>query len=546
MKKIINLVFTLLVTLLVGNIYVNAEVKTIKLDADRTDAIAVNKDEEVVIDLNGKTLTVNGHAIVVDEGGKVTITGNGVVNATKAAIFNKGGEVIVENGTFTSSAWYTIKNLGTMTINGGKFGQTDEKNTSNASLIANGWYGDAAIDGYVVAPNMEDVKEAKAIMTINGGEFNHFTTTSTIKSDDWSKTTINGGKFTSKNGTLIQVTGEVIVTGGNFLGYNGIAMLYGEGVKDFHPGFEPAILKVSGGTFSAKYIITALSPYGSVTITDGTFKDIKSFTNTEKDNKEFSCTIKGGKYALDVKEYVADGYLSNKATDGYVVALPTKEVETPVVDTKKEVEEITVGVTDSKKVTEVFEKALESFMKDKNITNTNVVVDLKISNTKDENVDKKVVENMTKKLTEKVKDAKVAGYFEITLNVLNKDTNATLGTLSEFDEKVTLQVLIPKDVKEIKEGYKRTYYIIRNHGDNEVTVLDTKVSEDGNSLSFETDRFSTYALAYKDELIETPKVEEITSPKTGDTIITTIAVFGGASLVLGGLYLYSRKHKLFN
>ena len=43
----------------------------------------------------------------------------------------------------------------------------------------------------------------------------------------------------------------------------------------------------------------------------------------------------------------------------------------------------------------------------------------------------------------------------------------------------------------------RTYKVIRNHT-GEVTVLDTVLNEDG-TISFQTDRFSTYALAYADE-----------------------------------------------
>ena len=51
----------------------------------------------------------------------------------------------------------------------------------------------------------------------------------------------------------------------------------------------------------------------------------------------------------------------------------------------------------------------------------------------------------------------------------------------------------------------RKYYILRLHN-GVVEKLETKV--DGNTLSFETDKFSTYALTYTD----------VNNPKTGDNI----------------------------
>ena len=102
--------------------------------------------------------------------------------------------------------------------------------------------------------------------------------------------------------------------------------------------------------------------------------------------------------------------------------------------------------------------------------------------------DKAVIEDkVTSVLGE---DAKVQ-YLDVAI-VLKVD-DEELGTLNKLEEEITITVAIPEELK--AEG--RTYKVIRNHN-GEVTVLETVLNEDG-TISFKTDRFSTYALAYADE-----------------------------------------------
>lgn len=102
--------------------------------------------------------------------------------------------------------------------------------------------------------------------------------------------------------------------------------------------------------------------------------------------------------------------------------------------------------------------------------------------------DKAVIEDkVTSVLGE---DAKVQ-YLDVAI-VLKAD-DEELGRLNKLEEEITITVAIPEELK--AEG--RIYKVIRNHN-GEVTVLDTVLNEDG-TISFKTDRFSTYALAYADE-----------------------------------------------
>ena len=77
-----------------------------------------------------------------------------------------------------------------------------------------------------------------------------------------------------------------------------------------------------------------------------------------------------------------------------------------------------------------------------------------------------------------------------------------------------LTIGVPKSFPAVADGYTRTYVVLRLH-DGSVTVLPTTLNADG-TLSFETDKFSTYALAYTDV-----KKEETKEP-TADTPTTTV------------------------
>ena len=107
-------------------------------------------------------------------------------------------------------------------------------------------------------------------------------------------------------------------------------------------------------------------------------------------------------------------------------------------------------------------------------------------------------------LTEKVSDAKVVGLYDIIIPVRINDI--LVNNLTKLTSKIELKLAIPEDLPEVADGYNRTYYVVRDHN-GEITILDTVVNDD-NTISFETDAFSTYALAYADQRVETPGEEE--------------------------------------
>ena len=105
--------------------------------------------------------------------------------------------------------------------------------------------------------------------------------------------------------------------------------------------------------------------------------------------------------------------------------------------------------------------------------------------------------------------------------------------------KVTIKVpeeLINKDSKT-----KREYYIARSHN-GKVDILETKYDEKANSLTFETDKFSDYAILYKDTkekeaVTPTVKAEnkkEVKKVKTGDSTnsVLYLGLFGFSLLII--------------
>lgn len=576
------------------------------LNANSTEAIVVKSGSNVTIDLNGYNLTVDGDAITVESGATATIRGSGSkVNSTQGAVVNLGGTVTIESGTYNSSEWYTIKNLANMTIKGGVFTQ-DTNNTGNSSLIANGWY-----NGKTSSENDRNVpvptgNSPVAILTIDGGTFTQYTTTSTIKSDDWSKTIINSGEFTSVKGTLIQVTGDVAISGGKYKGYRDIFLFNGDGTE----GYEATKLNVSGGDFDAKYI-TKTHTTGTLTITGGTFKNLTEVQNP-MDKKDYSKNITGGTYNCDVKDEIASGYSTYKTTSGYDVT-KTGEISVEsneIIMSKGSTKDLGISVTNNLEKYLTISSNDDSVVsiKDNKITankvgkatitaslsngtskqvsvvvyeivgeeNTDEVNDTKqvvneivnqiingeeVTNLTDEQkqaietsvkdgeklvvdvdstlVDSEEISEDASKVEAVIKnDAKIAGYYNIDI-IIKNEQGTEITKLSQLNKEIQITISIPEGISKVEDGYTRKYTIIRVH-DGVAEELETIYNENG-TLTFSSDKYSTYAITYVDTLnnsiegnednVENPVTgDNVENPVTGDNIIVYIALLSIAIL----------------
>ena len=111
----------------------------------------------------------------------------------------------------------------------------------------------------------------------------------------------------------------------------------------------------------------------------------------------------------------------------------------------------------------------------------------------------------------KVKEYAVGSYINIDVikKVGDKESKLTT-TKKELQFEITLTgSLINKDSTKA-----RTYKVLRIH-DGNVDILDATYDETTNKLTFKTDKFSTYAIIYTDNVVEVkPIVDEPTKPDT--------------------------------
>ena len=290
-----------------------ADNNTVTLLKDVTADITIPAGKTMTLDLNGKTLTnVNDHTIL--NNGNLTITGTGKVDNishAKGALYNKG-TVVVNGGTFDrskengktsndsgSNSWYTIKNVGSMTIHDGATVQTAGNNAALgkfSSLVSNGYF-DA--NDYSTNKGLD-----QPILTIDGGTFRGGL--NTIKNDDRAKLTINGGTFSNYYQAVVQNHNIAEITGGTFTAASDAnAETYGIYNCGCDAEIDLGTLTVSGGTFTgATYAVAEVSSLNAaVNISGGQFAGTKAAIVKSSTSKA-TIAVSGGKFSSDPSVYV--------------------------------------------------------------------------------------------------------------------------------------------------------------------------------------------------------------------------------------------------
>ena len=111
----------------------------------------------------------------------------------------------------------------------------------------------------------------------------------------------------------------------------------------------------------------------------------------------------------------------------------------------------------------------------------------------------------------KAGDDEIGMYLDIDL--FKQVGTAAETPVTETSGKVAITITIPENLINTDASITRTYKIIRVHEDANgqliTDVIEGVFNPDDNSFTFETDKFSTYALAYADSTVPS-------NPKTGD------------------------------
>lgn len=286
---------------------------TVTLLKDVTANVTIPAAKTITLDLNGMTLTnVDDHTIL--NNGNLTIMGTGRVDNishAKGALYNKG-TVVINGGTFDRSrengmnkgesgqnSWYTIKNVGTMTINDGATVQTAGNNAALgkfSSLVSNGYF------------NANDYNTNKGldqpILTIDGGTFRGGL--NTIKNDDRARLTINGGTFSNYYQAVVQNHNIAEITGGTFTAASDAnTETYGIYNCGCGAGIDLGTLTVSGGTFTgATYAVAEVSSQNAiVNISGGQFAGTKAAI-IKSSTSNATIAISGGTFSSDPSVYV--------------------------------------------------------------------------------------------------------------------------------------------------------------------------------------------------------------------------------------------------
>ena len=306
---------------------------TVTLLKDVTENVTIPADKTITLDLNGKTLTnVDDHTIL--NNGNLTITGTGKVDNishAKGALYNKG-TVIVNGGTFDrtkengktsndsgSNSWYTIKNVGTMTIDDGATVQTAGNNAALgkfSSLVSNGYF-DA--NDYNTNKGLD-----QPILTIDGGTFRGGL--NTIKNDDRAKLTINGGTFSNYYQAVVQNHNIAEITGGTFTAASDAnAETYGIYNCGCGAEIDLGTLTVSGGTFTgATYAVAEVSSQNAiVNISGGQFAGTKAAI-IKSSTSNATIAVSGGTFSSDPSIHVVgNGNTNIVKRDGSEGAVPS-------------------------------------------------------------------------------------------------------------------------------------------------------------------------------------------------------------------------------
>lgn len=326
---------------------------TIELVQDTIEDVTVPAGKTVTLNLNGKKLT-NVSSNTITNNGTLIITGTGTVdNVThqKAALYNKGTATL-EGGTFDrtkengktkdqsgNNSWYTIKNVGTMTVKDGVTVQTAGNNNSLgkfSSLVSNGYF------------NNSDFTNNKGIdnpnLTIEGGNF--LGGLNTIKNDDRATLTINNGTFSNYYQAVVQNHNIAEIKGGTFTAASDASSTtFGVDNCGCAEGTDLGTLTISGGTFAgATYAVFDRSTQSpNITISAGNFAATKaSIAKSTTSNATISVT--GGYFTTDPTAYIASGYAA-KSSDkvGYAYMVAKKENNEVIVKPAVATPSVTLG-----------------------------------------------------------------------------------------------------------------------------------------------------------------------------------------------------------
>ncbi len=180
----------------------NGETTTITLVENVEENITIGEGQNIILNLNGKTLTNRTTASTITNNGSLRIEGEGtVVNNSKLPAIQNNGSLTIDGGTYISKdTGAVIYNVGRATINAGTF--TTKSDDYNNALIVN--EGSLDITGGTFRSRNKPVLLNIGLTDIHaeGSEFTNESGALIANGYDSSSKQPNSGWITISNGTF--------------------------------------------------------------------------------------------------------------------------------------------------------------------------------------------------------------------------------------------------------------------------------------------------------------------------------------------------------
>ena len=210
--------------------------------------------------------------------------------------------------------------------------------------------------------------------------------------------------------------------------------------------------------------------------------------------------------------------------DNHTFVYRTEENGLPEIGDSEKIEKPTITAKDKVGIDKILSKTISDIDAVRDAIKTGKDVSVKIDSK--QIVDKDDLTKLEEDFQKEYDNTVIKTFFDI--NVLYKIGRNAEVKIPELSEKITLTVAVPEEYEEeeLKEGMTRKYFMIREHNGTYEKLEATKIAD--GRFTFETDKFSTYALAY----------EDITNPDTKDNIM----VYAIATLTsLAALFIIKKK-----
>lgn len=538
----------------------------------------VSKDKPVQLNITNSTVTAKQHYAVLTYNPIVAMISNSTLSGYSAIYFkgedgslgSEGSEVIIEDGTITSGRGVSNESFGVIVFEDNNilvdiYGSRIEANgaTNSDYNCFKFSYLDCFGPSYdannpvLVEGNRVNLMSADVYVSETGAKLATEDTENEVIIYD-ATSNIDVAEYAHEDSHVLEKDGKYIICS-----HEERETINAKDATCTEEGYTGDEVCAKCGTTVKTGETTTVLEHNHV-LDETTVVEVTCTTDGYTGDKKCTCgdTIKGevvkseghtyvnGECACGDKEEV-----SNEGTEA--PATPEPEINTeveklPVVDTTKPVEEVTVGTTETSKeiINDTVKEIIENIKEEKEVTNVSKeVVDAILEEYENGNdvdlvtevvikpIEEKDVNKDTITLIEKTAEGQtVVQYLDLSVFVsvvVNDEVKAT-GEVTELSKPVTFTIALPKDIATVKDGYTRTYYVIREH-EGKTEKLEVTVNKDG-SLSFTTDKFSTYVLTYVDSKLGG-------TPNTSDNSFVGMYILM-ATLSLATILVLKKKEEL--